>query len=173
MLNKGSVVEPLPFQFFNHYFWAIAIGISLINYVIGRRRIVAAIGLSHGQPSDMLGLFGRLCLFSNMPWLVMGWGLLYGGVPSVFSYLQPQDHNPYVSCWYGSLLLLAIVNALWILLADGAGKVRELQQLGAFGSRQKSAATPAWTIKLLAILGPVFVLIWIYWMQFVTVQAPH
>ena len=75
--------------------------------------------------------------------------------------------------WCGSLLLLAVANALWIMLADGARRVRELQQLGVFGSRQKNSATPEWAIKLLAVLGPVFVLIWIYWVQFVTAQAPH
>jgi hypothetical protein len=162
-----------PFQFFSRYFWAIAIGISLINYVIGRRRIVAANGLNEIQQSETLGLFGRLYLLSDVPWLVMGWGVLFGGVPSVFSFFLPQDHNPYVTYWYGSLLLLAVVNALWIMLADGARRVRELQQLGVFGARQKNSATPEWSIKLLAVLGPVFVLIWIYWMQFITAQPPH
>jgi len=111
-------VEPFPFQFFGRYFWAIAIGISLINYVIGRRRIVAASGLNEIQQSETLGRFGRLYLLSDIPWLVMGWGVLFGGVPSVFSFFRPQDHNPYVTYWYGSLLLLAVVNALWIMLAD-------------------------------------------------------
>jgi hypothetical protein len=78
-----------------------------------------------------------------------------------------------VTYWYGSLLLLAVANALWIMLADGARRVRELQQLGVFGARQKNSATPEWSIKLLAALGPVFVLIWIYWMQFITAQSPH
>jgi len=166
-------VEPFPFQFFSRYFWAIAIGISLINYVIGRRRIVTASGLNEIQQSETLGLFGRLYLLSDVPWLVMGWGVLFGGVPSVFSFFRPQDHNPYVTYWYGSLLLLAVANALWIMLADGARRVRELQQLGVFGARQKNSATPEWSIKLLAALGPVFVLIWIYWMQFITAQSPH
>ena len=71
-----------PFQFFSRYFWAMAIGISLINYVIGRRRIVAASGLNEIQQSETLGRFGRLYLLSDIPWLVMGWGVLFGGVPS-------------------------------------------------------------------------------------------
>jgi hypothetical protein len=160
-------VEPFPFQLFTRYFWAIAIGISLINYMVGRRRILAESGLGEIRQSETLGLFGRLYLLSDVPWLVMGWGVLFGGVPSVFSYFRPQDHNPYVTCWYGSLLLLAVVNALWIMLADGAHRVQELQQLGVFGLRQKNSATPEWAIKLLAVLGPVFVLIWVCWVQFV------
>jgi hypothetical protein len=166
-------LEPVPFQFFSRYFWVIAIGFSLINYVIGRRRIVAESSLNEIRRSDTLGLFGRLCLYSNVPWLVMGWGILAGGVPSVFSYFRPQDHNAYVTGWYACMLLLAIANAFWIVLADGAARVRELQQLGVFGSRQKNSTMSAWSIKLLALLGPVFVLIWIYWMQFITTLPPR
>ena len=75
-----------PFPFFDCNFWAIAIGFSLVNYVIGRRRIVAACGLDEIKQSEALGLFGRLYLLSDVPWLVMGWGVLFGGVPSVFSF---------------------------------------------------------------------------------------
>jgi hypothetical protein len=73
-----------------------------------------------------------------------------------------------VTYWYGSLLLLAVVGALWVLLGNGARTIRELQQLGVFGARQKNSATSEWAIKLLAALGPVFVLFWIYWVQFIT-----
>jgi hypothetical protein len=161
-------VQSFQFQLFARYFWAIAIGMSLINYAIGRRRLVSESGLSEIRRNDAQSLFGRLCLFSNVPWLVMGWGVLFGGVPSVFSYFRPQDHNPYVTYWYGSLLLLAVVGALWVLLGNGARRIRELQQLGVFGARQKNSATSEWAIKLLAALGPVFVLFWIYWVQFIT-----
>ena len=166
-------MQPLPFQLFARYFWVIAMGMSLINYVIGRCRIIAGSGLNEIQQNEAQGLFGRMLLLSNVPWLVMGWGVLFGGVPSVFSYFRPQDHNPYVAYWYGSLFLLAVVNALWVLLGDGARRLRELQQLGAFGTRQRKSATPEWGIKLLAALGPVFVLIWIYWVQFVTTLPPR
>ena len=161
-------MQSFQFQLFARYFWAIAIGMSLINYAIGRRRLVSESGLSEIRRNDAQSLFGRLCLFSNVPWLVMGWGVLFGGVPSVFSYFRPQDHNPYVTYWYGSLLLLAVVGALWVLLGNGARRIRELQQLGVFGARQKNSATSEWAIKLLAALGPVFVLFWIYWVQFIT-----
>jgi hypothetical protein len=161
-------VQSFQVQLFARYFWAIAIGMSLINYAIGRRRLVSESGLSEIRRNDAQSLFGRLCLFSNVAWLVMGWGVLFGGVPSVFSYFRPQDHNPYVTYWYGSLLLLAVVGALWVLLGNGARRIRELQQLGVFGARQKNSATSEWAIKLLAALGPVFVLFWIYWVQFIT-----
>ena len=161
-------MQSFQFQLFARYFGAIAIGMSLINYAIGRRRLVSESGLSEIRRNDAQSLFGRLCLFSNVPWLVMGWGVLFGGVPSVFSYFRPQDHNPYVTYWYGSLLLLAVVGALWVLLGNGARRIRELQQLGVFGARQKNSATSEWAIKLLAALGPVFVLFWIYWVQFIT-----
>lgn len=166
-------MQSVAFQLFARYFWAIAIGMSLINYVIGRRRIVVESGLNEIQRNEAQGLFARLCLFSNVPWLVMGWGVLFGGVPSVFNYFRPQDHNPYVTYWYGSLFLLAVVGALWVLLGNGARRMRELQQLGVFGARQKNSATPEWAIKLLAALGPVFVLVWIYWVQFIAMQAPR
>jgi hypothetical protein len=41
-------------------------------------------------------------------------------------------------------------------------QVLEPQQLGVFGSRQKDSTMPDLVIKLQELIGPIFVLIWIY-----------
>jgi len=164
-------MEQFPFSLFARCFWLIALGISLINYVMGRRRITAAVGQNPNRLGETLGLFGRLSLFSNLPWRVMGWGVLFGSVPSVFSYFRLQDRNTYVIDWYASLMLLSVSNALWVMLGDGARRLRELQAFGAFGAGRKTSAMPDWAIKVLAILGPFFILFWLYWMRFITSQT--
>ena len=87
---------------------------------------------------------------------------MFGGVPLPFSYMHAEDHNPYVTAWFIGMLILAVAFTLWVLLADGASRMRELQRLGAFGRANQLVEMPEWLIKLLALLVPAFVLLFIY-----------
>ena len=49
----------------------------------------------------------------------MGYGILFGGVPSLDSYLVP-GHDPLVIAWYVSVVIIWILTAYWIFLRGGA-----------------------------------------------------
>ena len=54
----------------------------------------------------------RLCIrgwlvYGNLPWVVMGLGILFGGVPTIFHYFNPRN-GPVVLIWYGTVI------ALWV-----------------------------------------------------------
>ena len=95
-----------------------------------------------------------------IPWVVMGWGHLAGNVPTLGHYFRPQDANPYVIAWLGSIFLLSILYALWVFLADGARKMQEFGSLVSAGRSRKPMSRAR--IKLGAALWPVFVVVWTY-----------
>ena len=50
----------------------------------------------------------------------MGVGVLVGGVPSVFHFMNPRSGDPYVSAWLGSVVLLWILGSHWMFGRRGA-----------------------------------------------------
>jgi hypothetical protein len=90
----------------------------------------------------------------------MGFGQVLGGVPSVWYYFRPQDGNPYVLAFVGTILLLSIAFAYWVLVADGARKVIEFQLADLMGWR--GIKLTEGRVKLFAAAGPFFVLLWVY-----------
>jgi hypothetical protein len=145
----------------SRYFWLFAIGVSLIQYMIGRRRIMTEIGVNQPPPQELLGVLGKLFFLANLPWLIMGVGVMVGGVPLV-SYLRQADAGGYVIAWDVCVLALVTINTLWITLGDGLRQMRDLQKAGAFGRRQQDFDMPDWAARLIALFVPVFMLLWLY-----------
>ncbi len=107
-----------------------------------------------------------------LPWLVMGWGVLVGGVPGVWSYFRPQDGNPYVWAWLASIFALSVANAVWVLAFDGARKMVEFELTSLFGGRRR-LATPPWVVRVMAGIGPFFVVAWIWAVSHMNAPIPH
>lgn len=59
-------------------------------------------------------------IVGNLPWLVMGAGTTFGGVPTVFDYLNPLSGERWVMTFWATVIGLWIVGAVWIYLGDGA-----------------------------------------------------
>src|SRR5436190_21486249 len=47
-------------------------------------------------------------IFQNLPWIVMGFGVLVGGVPSVFHYFSPRGGGPFVIAFWVTVVVLWI-----------------------------------------------------------------
>ena len=58
-------------------------------------------------------------VFGNLPWLFMGAGIVFGGVPSIFHYFDLRS-GPWVTGWYTVVVGLWIATAYWIFLGGGA-----------------------------------------------------
>lgn len=150
-----------PFRLISQYFWLLCLGFTGINYVIARRRIEQAKGIGSTYPEAAIPYLRWFWLASGLPWLVMGYGQLTGSTPTVWYYFRPQDHNPFVIGWLACIFMLSVVYAIWVLFFGGARKVQELQLFSTFGMRTKNPLSEL-MIKLLAAIGPFFVLVWIY-----------
>lgn len=56
----------------------------------------------------------------NIPWVVMGIGILVGGVPSVLSFLRPREGNLFVFAFHMSILVLWALAIWWLYFNQGA-----------------------------------------------------
>lgn len=65
-------------------------------------------------------LFTGVLLWGNLPGLVMGIGIEFGGVHSVFSYFRPRDGNPFVLAWFGVVVALWVLGFYWLFARRGA-----------------------------------------------------
>ncbi len=143
------------FQFFSQYFWAVCLTFSAYNYLTSEHRLISLPpgDLRHTQVAQRHRRW--FALAAAMPWCVMGYGQLIGGVPTVWHYFRPQDRNPYVIAWIGSIFMLSVVYAAWVLFDDGARKANQYGVFSALG-RRGVKPKPEWQIKFLAAAGPFF-----------------
>lgn len=108
------------FGFLSKHFWVMFIVVTFANAVIMKIRAKKKI---EGDPSLMAGydtIFKGLIIWGNIPWVVMGFGILFGGVPSIFHYFRPQDGNPLVVAFIISIFLIWILGTYWLFLKNGA-----------------------------------------------------
>lgn len=57
--------------------------------------------------------------WGNLPWIVMGYGLTFGGVPGFWQYFRPHDGDPYVLSWFATGLMMWILGFYWLFFRDG------------------------------------------------------
>ena len=82
-----------------NYTWIVFIAVTAISAVVWWRR-----GRGHIARKPELGQgYKRLVLSfvfcGNIPWAVMGLGLLVGGVTSLQGYLKPREASLWVLAW--------------------------------------------------------------------------
>ena len=102
------------------YFWLLAIVCNVLNAVILRVRskhyVQQRPELAGGYRKYFLGFL----FWGSLPWIVMGVGIVFGGVPNVFSYFHPQDPNPFIRAWFGCIILMWLLGFYWIFARRGA-----------------------------------------------------
>jgi hypothetical protein len=110
----------LLFTFVGKWFWAVSILITFVNARIfwsrSRKYIQVKPELEAGYRSLMKGVV----LWTSIPWVIMGIGCVFGGVPSVFSYFRPRDGNPYVLAFYACVFVEWLLATNWIVFRGGA-----------------------------------------------------
>jgi len=101
-------------------FWLIAIAVTCMNAYFLRSRAAMEIArdpeLKKGYDQLLKGYL--VCL--NLPWLMMGIGILGGGVHSVFDYFYPRSGNPYVLAFHVTVFVLWALMIYWIYFGGGA-----------------------------------------------------
>jgi hypothetical protein len=152
------------------YFWVICIGVTLINF----RGLLSSALKTTLDPADKNKneVLSRRILWALLaPWLVMGFGQVFGGVPSVWSYFRPQDRNPYVWGWYLSIFLMACTFAYWIIFRGGAEKAIELRLIRISGFRGEVQLSEFW-IKVIAAIGPIWIAVWVWYASTLNTPIP-
>ena len=108
------------FNLIGRYFWAVCLAFSAYNYIVGLRSLVSRESTDPRASEAAVNLRRWFAVAGALPWVVMGWGILVGGVPNVWSFFRPQDRNPYVLAWFATLFIIAFGFAFWVFILEGA-----------------------------------------------------
>jgi hypothetical protein len=167
------------FSIMGRYFWLLCLAVTAYNYLVGARSLSASEPADPRASADAVTLRRWFAVASAVPWIVMGWGIVIGGVPNVWYFFRPQDRNPYVWAWFTSILILALYFAYWVFLRGGAQKVVLLKPFEIHwylsGFRATTRGTMALTegrVKFYAAMGPIWIAAWIWLMSWMDVSPP-
>jgi hypothetical protein len=151
------------FDAVGQYFWLICIGMAAVNYAFSNPDSGVE-GLSEADRLRRRRLLGWFWALSAVPWLVVGYGQLFGGVRNIWAYFRPRDLDPYVWAFYGSILVVYLVAAHWLLFRGGARIAAELRLMQFYGPGVKGAVNEFWMKVIAVALLPFFAFwLWILW----------
>jgi hypothetical protein len=108
------------FNILGRYFWLVCLSISAYQYVVGIRALASRNPTDPRASAEAIALRRWFLVVSDLPWIVMGWAILIGGVPNIWYFFRPQDQNPYVLTWFATLFLISFAFAFWVFFRGGA-----------------------------------------------------
>ena len=109
-----------PFLFAAKWLWVPMILVTLLNYGILSSRAQTMV---QGDPVRQAGYAHLLKVYyfsSLLPFIVMGIGIVFGGVPTMFHFFRPQDGNPFVLAFFATSFMLWILGVYWVYFRGGA-----------------------------------------------------
>jgi hypothetical protein len=112
---------PFPFSFVMKYFWLVAIVFTFINALLIKARANRFIENDPSLEDEYNALIRGFVLYTNLPWIVMGIGMIFGKFNSVFDILMGiRSGNPYVLLFYAMLIILWVLLFFWVFFRGGA-----------------------------------------------------
>lgn len=140
------------FRFIIKWFWAIAIILTFTDTWRKTRRAAVRIRENPEMKNGYRLLIAGDAVTDAVPFLVMGAGILFGGVPSVFHYLNPSTGDPFVLSFYASVALMWLVEGVYLFFLDGAKAVADRPELILRQTLTRNTRSPRW-IKALWVLS--------------------
>ena len=157
---------PEPINFFRiagEYFWLAAILLSFVNEAIMWQRSASHRKRDPSVADGYRSLARGFLIWWNIPWLVMGVGIHFGGVPSVFHYLNLKTSNPYIIAFAASIVFLWISGSFWLFARGGAEYLCRHPDFFKTGSTNPNLIKLFWTI---CVAGAVAAFAMMYFGQF-------
>lgn len=148
------------------YFWvAFIIGTVVSAYTMryrSKKYIDEAPELKLGYDK----LFKGILIYGNVPWVIMGGGILAGITHGIFDYFNPKSLNPIVLLFHFSIIVLWILSVWWIYFNRGAEFIEKhpgFLQVHAFGSRTDVTAKQVKMFFPLALAGGIggMIMMWV------------
>jgi hypothetical protein len=134
------------FGIINRYFWAALIVVTCVNAAVWWRRAQPVLEQQPERREGFRRLIRGWLIYGNIPWIVMGFGIVFGGVPSVFHYFNPKG-GPFVIAWYVTIVLLWLLIGAWLFFMRGA------EQLIEYSAPLNLRTQNPFMIKLFFLLG--------------------
>lgn len=100
--------------------WIFFILATIINAFILKIRSRKLIADHPDLEAGLNQLIKGFLIYLNLPWIVMGIGMVCGEVPGIFKYLNPREGNPFVIAFHITMLILWILFVWWLYFNSGA-----------------------------------------------------
>ncbi len=104
---------------FNH-FWIMFIAVTIVNGLIWKNRSKQYIAEKPERKEGYNSLIRGFLIYGNIPWVIMGIGMLTGMTHSIFEFFNPSQMKPIVTLFFLSIIFLWIRGAYWIYFKGGA-----------------------------------------------------
>jgi hypothetical protein len=147
------------FTIISKWFWLFFIVVSFINAVIFQLRAKEQTRRRPELAEGYHKIIRGFITWGNLPWIIMGVGIMLGGVPGIFEYFRPADGNPYVIAFYGSVFFVWILGTYWIFIKKGAEML--VSHPGLF-NRDFSSPTAVKLIWLLMVAAGIAAVVMFY-----------
>lgn len=108
------------FEILFRNFWLIAIGVSVLNYFLIRKKIKPFIEEDPSREPGYEQYLNYFLLLSILPWLIVGAASLSGKVDTIFDFLHPGAGNWMVQTFWGFSGTFLLIFSAWIILGSGA-----------------------------------------------------
>lgn len=128
--------------------WLLFIAVTCVNGAVWWRRAQPRIAKTPALREGYRRLIKSWLIFGNLPWLVMGAGILSGAVPSTMHYFNPRN-GAFVIAFYATVVALWIATFHWLFFRQGAETL--LAHPGLF-NLPASLSRP-WVVKVYFLLG--------------------
>ena len=153
----------LPFIF--RHAWALFIAVTCLNGAMWWRRGGPWMARNPALREQYRRLIRGWLIWGNLPWLVMGVGILSGAVPSTVHYFNPRN-GAFVILFYGTVIAIWILKFNWVFFAGGAEKL--IACPGLFNPPM----TRTWTVKALVLASLAGGVVGLSVMCFGNIQIP-
>ena len=167
------------FHILGRYFWLMCLVLSAYQYFTGLRSLASMDSTDLRASSEAIGLRRWFLIVADLPWVVMGWGILIGGVPNLWAFFRRQDRNPYVLAWFVTIFAVALWFAFWVFFLGGAEKMVSLKPFefkwhrrGFRGSSQGTVELTVSRVKLFAAMGPIWIAVWTWLVWLMDAPVP-
>jgi hypothetical protein len=140
------------------HFWVAFIIVTLVNGRAWWNRAQSRIRLNPELEPGYRRLYRGYLFWMNVPWVVMGLGILSGQVPSIFHFLRPSHGNSFVLAWWGMMVALLSLGTYWVFGGGGAEMLERhpgvymMPQWSADKLRRLWLGIIAWNVAIAAFL---------------------
>lgn len=150
-----------------NFFWIIFIAVTCLNALYLKKKSQSIIAENPKLAEGYDKLIKGFLIFGNIPWIIMGLGILTGQVESVFDYLNLRSLNFFVILFISTLIILWILLLRWIFFKNGANFLEEhpglMTRMNLSGNKNLTATQIKIFIPLMILGGVVaLVLMWFH-----------
>jgi len=145
--------------------WVLFVCITCVNAAVWWYRGRGMVARNPDLEPGYRRLIRGWVIYGNLPWLVMGAGILWGGVPTVVHYFNPRN-GPFVVAFYVTVVTLWIAAFYWLFFRRGA------EQLVAHPGLLNLPYERPWTVKALYLLMLAGGVLGLWMMLFGNIEVP-